>query len=119
MRDEFGLDYQKSQSQSELDLSWKLSLARSLAVYRFLLGQGVKPELIRLEAFGRFRPRYSNQSAQGRKRNRRVELVLDKRISSWEAEKIAQAKSNLKPKVKSNQFIYKDFIFKLNEPGAK
>ncbi|MDQ7032287.1 MAG: OmpA family protein [Desulfonauticus sp.] len=112
LRDEFGPDYMLQQQKSKLDLSWKLSLARTLAVYRFFLDAGVKPEKIRLEAFGRFRPRYANTTSKGRQRNRRVELVLDKRISSWAVQEIIKFK--VKTKIKRDKFIYKDFIFDLN-----
>ncbi|WP_456324313.1 OmpA/MotB family protein [Desulfonauticus submarinus] len=114
LRDEFGPDYLKMQTKSKLDLSWKLSLARTLAVYKYFLSSGIDPKKLRIEAFGRFRPRYSNMTAQGRKQNRRVELVLDKRIKSWASEELARYK--LKGKVKKDKFIYKDFIFDLNGP---
>lgn len=114
LRDEFGPEYLKMEAKSKLDLSWKLSLARTLAVYKYFLSSGIDPKKLRIEAFGRFRPRYSNMTAKGRKQNRRVELVLDKRIKSWASEELARYK--LKGKVKKDKFIYKDFIFDLNGP---
>lgn len=112
LRDEFGPEFLKLQENSGLDLSWKLSLGRLLSVYRYLLEQGLNPENIRVEAFGRFRPRYPETRAQGREKNRRVEIVLDKRVSSWAVEEIAQFK--VRKPVEKDKFIYKDFIFDLN-----
>lgn len=113
LRDEFGPDYQKKQQSSPIDLSWKLSLDRLLSVYKFLLDKGIEADKLRVEAFGRFRPRYPEDTAKGREKNRRVEIVLDKRVSSWAVEEVAQFK--VREKVDKDKFIYKDFIFDLNK----
>ena len=56
--------------------NWELSSARASSVTRHLIGKGVSP--IRLSAIGYAdtRPIQGNASRQGRKENRRVELVL-------------------------------------------
>ncbi len=54
-----------------------------MSVYRFLLDRGVPSDRLRMEAFGRFRPRYGDQNAADRRRNRRVDIVLDKRNGEW------------------------------------
>ena len=48
-----------------------LSLARALAVTRYLQGKGVDPKLIETAGFGEYRPRGSDKS-----KNRRVEIVV-------------------------------------------
>ncbi len=48
------------------DLSWKLSLNRTLAVYRFLLERGMAPDMLKIEAFGKYRPYYPQNSAENR-----------------------------------------------------
>ncbi|MDD3311024.1 flagellar motor protein MotB [Pseudodesulfovibrio sp.] len=79
LRDELGLNYQPDDDRQSPDLSWKISLARTLAVYRFLIERGMKPDMLRVEAFGKFMPHYPQNTPENRARNRRVDIVLDKR----------------------------------------
>jgi chemotaxis protein MotB len=79
IRDELGSAYTVEDEDRDPDLSWRLSLNRALAVYRFFLENGVNPDKLFLEAFGRYRPRYPETRAGDRARNRRVDLVLDLR----------------------------------------
>lgn len=82
LRDEFGRNYQPGQDEQNPDLSWKLSLNRTLTIYRYLLNNGIAPDMLRMEAFGKYRPHYPQNTAENRTRNRRVDIVLDKRSSS-------------------------------------
>jgi len=79
LRDELGLNYQPGDDEANPDLSWKLSLARALAVYQYLVANGMRPDMLRVEAFGKFMPYYPEATAESRARNRRVDIVLDKR----------------------------------------
>ncbi|WP_319469252.1 flagellar motor protein MotB [uncultured Pseudodesulfovibrio sp.] len=79
LRDELGLNYEPGDDTMIPDLSWKLSLNRTLAVYRFLLERGMAPDMLRIEAFGKYRPYYPQNNAENRAKNRRVDIVLDKR----------------------------------------
>ncbi|MBC17345.1 OmpA/MotB domain protein [Pseudodesulfovibrio profundus] len=79
LRDELGLNYQPGDDEQNPDISWKISLGRSLAVYRFLLDRGMRPDQLRVEAFGKFMPYYPQNTAENRAKNRRVDIVLDKR----------------------------------------
>jgi Flagellar motor protein len=79
LRDELGAEYRPERESQVPDLSWRLSLNRSLAVYRFLLEGGADPDKLRMEAFGRYRPRFNNNDPEERDKNRRVDLVLDLR----------------------------------------
>lgn len=63
--------------------TWLLSVNRSLAVYKALTEMGMPNEMMQLEAFGMYRPRYDNKTALGRRDNRRVDIVLDKRNRLW------------------------------------
>ncbi|MEQ9398745.1 MAG: OmpA family protein [Longimicrobiales bacterium] len=54
--------------------NWELSAARAAGVAHALVQQGQNPELLRVESWGEYRPVDSNGSAEGRARNRRVEL---------------------------------------------
>jgi chemotaxis protein MotB len=55
----------------------KLSIARAATVAEFLLAKAViSPSRVSTMGFGKYRPMESNDNAEGRKRNRRVEIVL-------------------------------------------
>ena len=53
-----------------------LSQKRADAVMQYLISQGVGPELVSAQGFGDASPVASNDTAQGREQNRRVELSL-------------------------------------------
>lgn len=109
MRDELGLDHEALRDQEIIDPSWQLSLHRVLNVYRYLLEQDVDPDSIRLEAFGKYWPRYSNRTDDGRRNNRRVEIILDKRNPEWTHARVDEAE--MPPSGDDGRFIYRDFIF--------
>ncbi len=67
-----GLELQRQGVTSNQDLSQK----RADAVMQFLISQGVKPELLAAKGFGDTDPIASNATAQGRAKNRRVELSI-------------------------------------------
>jgi outer membrane protein OmpA-like peptidoglycan-associated protein len=52
----------------------KLSVRRAEAVYRYLVNQGVDPERLTIEGFGKANPVATNDTEAGRAQNRRVEL---------------------------------------------
>lgn len=79
LRDELGINYQPGDDNELPDLSWKLSLNRTLSIYQFLLERGMNPDMLKVEAFGKFSPHYPQDTAENRSRNRRVDIVLDKR----------------------------------------
>ena len=57
--------------------NWELSTARASAVVAFLIEQaGVAPERLSAAGYGEFHPRVANDSAAGRRRNRRVDVVV-------------------------------------------
>jgi chemotaxis protein MotB len=95
-----------------IDPSWDLSLQRVLSVYRLLVQGGVPPENLRMEGFGRFRPRAANTTPNGRAANRRVEFVLDRRGSDWSHQMARQVRDN--GQLDNDAFMYRDFIFELN-----
>lgn len=53
-----------------------LSQKRADAVMQYLVSQGVKPDLVSAHGYGAANPVASNDTAQGRAKNRRVELTL-------------------------------------------
>lgn len=56
--------------------NWDLSGARSLSVLEYLVKKGVSPQRLSFIGYGEFRPVTSNSSAEGRRKNRRVEIVI-------------------------------------------
>jgi chemotaxis protein MotB len=81
LRDELGRNYNPGDADMVPDLSWKISLNRALAVYRWLIDNGMDPNLLKVEGFGKFKPHWSQNTAATRAKNRRVDFVLDKRSS--------------------------------------
>jgi chemotaxis protein MotB len=57
--------------------NWELSTARASSVARELIRNGVEPERIRAVGYADTRPRDSNDTPEGRNRNRRVTFVLE------------------------------------------
>lgn len=64
---------QKQGVMSNQDLSQR----RADAVMQYLISQGVNPSLVEAKGFGDADPVASNDTAQGRAKNRRVELALE------------------------------------------
>ncbi len=60
--------------------NWELSTGRAVQVVHFLLGQGMRPDLLSAAGYGEFDPVASNEAADGRARNRRIEITLQPNI---------------------------------------
>jgi len=56
--------------------NWQLSSERALAVARYLMDRGISDDKIRAVGCGPARPVASNATADGKSRNRRVEIVV-------------------------------------------
>ena len=56
--------------------NWELSSQRSLTVVRYLIDKGVNKEKIRAVGRGDSQPVASNTAADGKAKNRRVEIVV-------------------------------------------
>ena len=57
--------------------NWELSTARATAVVRFLQEKGnIAPERLTASGFGFYRPVAENETPEGRKQNRRIEIIL-------------------------------------------
>jgi flagellar motor protein MotB len=54
----------------------KLSLDRAVSIADFLIKNGVKKERISVSAYGQYRPLDTNLTAEGRSKNRRVEINI-------------------------------------------
>jgi chemotaxis protein MotB len=56
--------------------NWELSMARALVVTRFLVEAKMKPQNIVAAGYGEFDPIAKNATPEGRKENRRIEIIL-------------------------------------------
>ncbi len=56
--------------------NWELSTARATSVLHYLISKGVSPEKLAAIGYGEYRPVASNETKDGRRKNRRVEVVI-------------------------------------------
>lgn len=67
----------KSRLKNKFPSNWELSAARASAVVRFLELQGmVDPQKLSAQGYSYYHPVASNQTEQGRRQNRRIEIIL-------------------------------------------
>lgn len=98
-------------ASSGADASWRVSLERGQAIFRYLVERGVNFKMLRVEGFGQFRPKFTMDTPEGRKRNRRVDVVFDKRNTRF-VEWLGPAKA---PEDRNN-YIVNDFRFDVTLP---
>ncbi|OYV67373.1 MAG: chemotaxis protein MotB [Deltaproteobacteria bacterium 21-66-5] len=56
--------------------NWELSAARAINVTRYLQDQGIDPGNLSAIAYGEWKPVAENDTAEGRAKNRRIEIIL-------------------------------------------
>lgn len=56
--------------------NWELSTLRALSVVHFLIETGISPDRLSATGYGEYRNIADNNTAEGRAKNRRVEIVL-------------------------------------------
>jgi chemotaxis protein MotB len=66
-------------STSEFASNWELSTARAISVVKFLIDQGIPPDHLAATGFGEYQPLDPGFSDEAFRRNRRIELKLDRR----------------------------------------
>ncbi len=71
-------DDRRLKSNALYATNWELSVARAATVARFLHETvGLKPERISATGFGEYRPIAPNETDEGRRQNRRIEIILE------------------------------------------
>jgi chemotaxis protein MotB len=76
--------------------NWELSSARALSVLHYLVNEkGLSPQRLSAIGYGEYRPVDSNETAQGRQSNRRVEIVIFPQLSKSKATGSYNQESNL------------------------
>ena len=56
--------------------NWELSTARALNVVHLMVEEGMDPKNISAAGYGEFQPRADNETPEGRKLNRRIEIIM-------------------------------------------
>jgi len=56
--------------------NWELSAARAINVARYLQGQGIDPGHLSAVAYGEWKPVATNDTEEGKAKNRRIEIIL-------------------------------------------
>jgi chemotaxis protein MotB len=66
----------QSISTVEFPSNWELSAARALSVVKLLVREGVDPVTLSGAGYGEFQPVATNETPEGRRLNRRIEIVM-------------------------------------------
>lgn len=66
---------------SRFPSNWELSTARAVEVTRFLVKNGMKPEVLTAAGHAEFDPIAKNDAPEGRAQNRRIEIVLEPNLA--------------------------------------
>lgn len=74
--------------------NWELSTARATSVLHYLVKKGIAPQRLSVTGFGEYQPLVSNQTPQGKEKNRRVEIVI-----------LSGSKSRARPDLKGSKYI--------------
>ncbi|MBF0230835.1 MAG: flagellar motor protein MotB [Desulfamplus sp.] len=72
--------------------NWELSAARASAVVRLLVESGLNPKYISAEGYAQYKPVATNDTEEGRARNRRVEIIYDRDIIARDFEGLDKGK---------------------------
>jgi len=80
--------------------NWELSTSRATSVLHLLEEKGVSPRQMVAAGYGEYRPVTSNDSLDGRKQNRRVEIViLPKKLTRSEEALLKKARAAQEPEL--------------------
>lgn len=63
--------------------NWELSTARAVSVVKYLQGRGIPGHYLSAAGYGASKPRAANDSKYNRSKNRRVEIMLQKKAPSY------------------------------------
>lgn len=66
--------------------NWELSTARATSVLHYMEDKGTAPNRLQATGYGEYRPVASNDTPEGRQKNRRVEIIILPKMSKAEAE---------------------------------
>ncbi len=72
----------RSTQRSRFPSNWELAAARAAEVVRLLAGEGVDAVRLTAVSYGEFHPVASNETPEGRARNRRIEIRLEPELDA-------------------------------------
>jgi chemotaxis protein MotB len=83
----------RQSAQGRFSSNWELSAARALAAVHYLTEKaGVEPRRVGAVAYGEFRPLADNATAEGRAKNRRIEItILPDELADGDSAPVANA----------------------------
>jgi chemotaxis protein MotB len=65
---------------TKFNSNWELSTERAVVVVRFLIGRGLRPDLLSAAGYGEFDPIAPNDAPANKSKNRRIEITLQPNI---------------------------------------
>lgn len=72
---------------SKFRSNWDLGATRAINVMNFMVEKGgLKPDIFSIQAYGEYKPKYDNSTVEGRAKNRRVEINIDRKYPKDAAE---------------------------------
>ena len=84
---------------AKFESNWELSAIRATAVLRYFFDKGIDPERLTATGYADTFPMVSNNTKEGRAKNRRIEFVLEKMSEDKKPKKKkVDAEANLRPK---------------------
>lgn len=83
--------------------NWELSTARAVTVVKFLQETGVKPAYLSASGYAEYQPAASNNTAEGKSQNRRIEIELMPNLDELPDLSTIQADLGGKKKKKGNK----------------
>ena len=58
------------------EINFNISILRAETVKDYLINQGIETDRIKIDGEGETSPKYSNETSEGRRLNRRVQLII-------------------------------------------
>ncbi len=75
--------------------NWELSTARAVNVVHYLIKKGVPPQRLTAIGYGPYRPVADNSTEEGRRKNRRVEIVILPELKKVEMDEVPNEGNNV------------------------
>ena len=82
-------------STGDARVNWALSYKRAMSVLKVMISSDMQPKKLSAAAYGHYRPRASNDTAEGRALNRRTEIVFIPKIKALLLNKVEKKLSRM------------------------
>ncbi len=81
--------------------NWELSSMRACRIVKYFQAHGIDPKLLSAQGFAEFQPVADNRTAEGRAKNRRVEIVYERVLETGPDTPVDSTKANSEIPVKT------------------